>query len=586
MRNPESTAFIDLSALALRWLILIGLSAGMLLAGGGNPASATTLLAAAVWNAGLTFLLLLDRQFPALRTFNLAIDLLVANLLFFFSAGQSDFQVSAGLLPVVTAAMYFEFRGTFLVILLSVISLGLQSLITSPPDTPLLFISLMALGFLISGLGALYSRRALVKWHEKTQRDLIKARQEAEKTVEERTRTLAKIVEALNEDFNDERIFKTVLQLSANILLPSPDPENQPVGAVLLFAKSGTEAGCLRVASAWRFPPADEEVHLPLTGGLIKRSLEEGQPRLSKEVSKDPELNRFAALRACQAVYCIPLSSDAGQDPLGVLLLAHPDESIFTQERRDTLDVVGRVGGLAIRNARRYRDLGFERERLIEILQENRSRLVRELHDGSTQSVSALALRANLIRRTFERDGKISVEELHKLEDLARTTAKEIRQVLFTLRPLENKPDGLSTSLENLADHLRKSAGKNVIIAADPEVVSRLEPKKQAVIYSIAEEAIEIAHRNGNTEPVLVRVRVGEGELAFLEVEYPGNLTNPGDIAASYESRNSLGVSNMRERAALVNGYLTIEAVETRGIKVRLLVPITEEAAERLRDRQ
>jgi two-component system sensor histidine kinase DegS len=267
-------------------------------------------------------------------------------------------------------------------------------------------------------------------------------------------------------------------------------------------------------------------------------------------------------------------------------LLAHPDENLFTKERRDTLDAIGRVAGRAIRNAWRYRDLGLERERLVELLQENRSRLVRELHDGSTQSVSALALRANLIRRTFERDGKISVEELHKLEDLARTTAKEIRQMLFTLRPLEQKPVGLDASLEGLADNLRKSAERNVEIVTDPEIVAQLEPMKQAVIFYVAEEAIEIAHRNGNTEPVLVRVRPEEGELACLEVEYPGHSGRVGDVPASYENKNSLSVSNMRERAALVNGYLEIQSNEDQQVKVRLLVPITERAAEKIRYRQ
>jgi signal transduction histidine kinase len=42
----------------------------------------------------------------------------------------------------------------------------------------------------------------------------------------------------------------------------------------------------------------------------------------------------------------------------------------------------------------------------------------------------------------------------------------------------------------------------------------------------------------------------------------------------------------MRERAALVNGYLRIETAENQEVKLRLLVPITVEAAERLRDRQ
>jgi signal transduction histidine kinase len=586
MRNLEPGTFIDLAALTLRWLVLIGLGAAILNGGGGNTATAATLLAAGIWNVALTILLISGRRFDDRGTLRVGADLLVANLLFFFrSTGPGPF-LWVGLLPVATAAMLVEWRGTLLGVLSSVISLGLQALVFSEPAAPYSLIAFMILGFTTGGLVVLYFRHGLLRRYETLQRGELRARQEVEKSAEERTRILVNAGEVLTRDLDSERIIKSSLSLCAPILSLSPDPESQPVGALLLLSEWDRETVCLEVASAWRFSAADQPVRFSSSGGLITRSLQEGQPRLSKEVSKDPELYRFAALRTCQAVYCIPLSSFADPHPVGVLLLAHPDENIFTQERREALDVIGRLAGHAIQNARRYRDLDLERERLIEILQENRSRLVRELHDGSTQSVSALALRANLIRRTFERDGKISVEELHKLEDLARSTAKEIRQMLFTLRPLELRPGKLDDSFEDLADNLRKSTGRSIVIAADPDVLDRLEPMQEAVIFYVAEEAIEIAHRNGNSEPVQVRLEAEEGELACLEVEYPGFLGNTIDVAAGYESRNSLSVSNMRERAALVNGYLRIETAENQEVKLRLLVPITVEAAERLRDRQ
>jgi signal transduction histidine kinase len=513
-----------------------------------------------------------------------AIDLLLANLLFFFNSSTLDPFIWAGFLPVGTAGILFGIRGAFLVVLLSAISLGLQTVFLTPSSIPLILVIWMILGLAAASLAILYLRQVVVRQYETIQREQLRIRQEVEKAAEERLSTLVNASKALNQDLDGERIVNSVLRLSANLLSLSPDPASQPVGAVLLREKCDTGAICLQVVSALRFAQAEEPVRFPMTGGLLTRSLIEGQPRLSKEASKDPEIYRFPALRTCQAVYCIPLSCGTAPEPFGVLLLAHSDENIFTQERRDLLDEIGRMAGRAVRNALRYRDLDRERARLIGLLQENRNRLVRELHDGSTQSVSALALRANLIRRTFERDSKISIEELHKLEDLARTTAREIRQMLFTLRPLEQKEVPLDVSLENLADNLRKSDGKNVIVSADPEVSSCLEPMKQAVIFYVAEEAIENAHRNGNIEPIQVRVRAEEG-LATLEVEHSGSLGDVADVAASYESRNSMSVSSMRERAALVNGYLEIEPAGDLEVKIRLLVPTTPEAAERLRDR-
>jgi signal transduction histidine kinase len=584
MRNLESETFNELASVSIRWLILLGLGVLALPDSGGRPATAAVLLGMAAWNTVLTILAYTGRPFDLRGTLRVAIDLLAANLLFYYQSKGSDIFIWAGLLPVASAGMFFELRGTLLAVLASFVSLGVQALLLPRPEAQLASIVWMALALVAAGLIFLYIRQFLLSQHEKNRRDLLKAKQEDDRAAEERTQTLINAGESFSKDLDAERIVRTALSLSANFLSLSPEPENQPVGALFLISKSDPGTFCLEAASTWRFPPADEPTRFTTTGGLITRSIEEGKPRLSKEISKDPELYRFPALRSCQVVYCIPLAGGSDPEPIGALLLAHPAQETFTRERREVLDAIGKMAGHAIRNAHHYRDLGRERERLIQILQVNRGRLVRELHDGSTQSVSALALRANLIRRTYERDGKTSVEELHKLEDLARITAKEIRQMLFTLRPLEAKAEELGVSLENLADNLRKTSGKNIVIAADPEVVSRLAPVTQSVIFYVVEEALDVAHRNGNTEPVLVRVREEEGELACLQVEYPGNPGNAVD-AASYESKNSLSVSNMQERAALVNGHLEIETSEDEGIKIRLLVPITAGAAERLRGR-
>ena len=68
----------------------------------------------------------------------------------------------------------------------------------------------------------------------------------------------------------------------------------------------------------------------------------------------------------------------------------------------------------------RYRNLRQEKERLIEVQEEAQKKLARDLHDGPTQGVAALAMRANFVRRLLERDGNAAGEELFKMEDLAR----------------------------------------------------------------------------------------------------------------------------------------------------------------------
>src|SRR5512140_3158149 len=117
-----------------------------------------------------------------------------------------------------------------------------------------------------------------------------------------------------------------------------------------------------------------------------------------------------------------------------------------------------------MQNARLYSDLEQEKERMLEIQEDARKKLARDLHDGPTQSVAAIAMRVNFARRLMERDAKAAAEELFKIEDLARHTTKEIRHMLFTLRPLILESSGLTAALEAMAEKMHETYSQNVLI--------------------------------------------------------------------------------------------------------------------------
>ena len=75
---------------------------------------------------------------------------------------------------------------------------------------------------------------------------------------------------------------------------------------------------------------------------------------------------------------------------------------------------------IAIQNARLYQDLVEEKERMIDVHEEARKKLARDLHDGPTQSVAAMAMRINIVRRLVQKDPKSALDELSRIEELAQ----------------------------------------------------------------------------------------------------------------------------------------------------------------------
>jgi signal transduction histidine kinase len=247
------------------------------------------------------------------------------------------------------------------------------------------------------------------------------------------------------------------------------------------------------------------------------------------------------------------------------------------------LQVIANQAMVAIENALLYQQLEQEKERIIEIQEEARKKLARDLHDGPTQSVSALAMRVNFARRLLERDPRATAEELYKIEELARRTTKEIRHMLFTLRPLVLESQGLIAALQAMAEKMLETYNQKVIVQADPATIQDLEINKQSVIFAIAEEAVNNARKHAKADHIWVRLHFAAQDILILEIVDDGVGFDPVDLASGYDQRGSLGMVNMRERTELVNGLFQIDSKPNQGTAVRVWIPLTENAADRLK---
>jgi signal transduction histidine kinase len=317
--------------------------------------------------------------------------------------------------------------------------------------------------------------------------------------------------------------------------------------------------------------------------------VEEGEPVLSAEPAADPELGRVVAISQCKSLYCFPLRS--GFNVYGAMVFGHTSANYFNRERCDILGIVGRQAVIAIQNARLYQDLADEKERMTEVQEEARKKLARDLHDGPTQSVAAMAMRVNLARRMIDRDTDAAKEELEKIEDLARRTTKEIRHMLFTLRPLVLESQGIKAALQAIADKSKETYGQEVVIQVDETLAEQIEMGKAGVIFYLAEEAVNNARKHAQAPHIWVRLRPlpKQPEIAFLEIADDGVGFDVKAVHQSYDKRGSLGMINLRERTELVNGILHLDSAPGRGTRVQVFIPLSEEAADALhhaRERQ
>jgi signal transduction histidine kinase len=577
MRTFDTPYVADWYAVSLRWLTLLGMIVSLAMGGVLLDIAVWPLGGLVLWNMTMTTFAGLNSRMAYHRQISLVIDLLMTGVFFWLQGGMFGPALWAGLLPVLIGAIYFELWGALIVAALFSV-LEVASLWTGALSQPFIQTSLIVIGSTL-GLGLLFGfiSHQLIGFLRRMRVTRIDEEQRRNRIENERWRALYELTSSLTGTLSYRRVLDSVLDLGYIALNPDPEAETDEklISAIFLFRGDRLELGAAR-----RLTGADLRVKLDAKEGLLKRVVDEGEPTLTTNVSYDPELGRMIALRTCTAAYCFPLRS--GLNVYGAMLFAHADPNYFTQERTELLDMIGRQAVIAVQNARLYQDLLEEKERMVEIHEEARKKLARDLHDGPTQSVAAMAMRINLTRRMFDRDSKAALEELVKIEELAHRTTKEIRHMLFTLRPLILESQGLKAALQSMAEKMRETYTQNVVIDVNEKVLEDLEMGKQGVIFYIAEEAVNNARKHAAASNIWVRLRQLEAGLAMLEIQDDGMGFDVNAVTKAYDNRGSLGMINLRERTELVNGLLNIQSQPGKGTLIQVYVPLTEEAADRL----
>jgi len=580
MRRYESPYVADWLAASMRWLVMMVLTLSLALRGQLSNLPFVVLAVMVVWNIAMSILAGMNLRLPYHRYLVLGGDF-IFSALFFWSQNLlgSGLSIWPGVIPVVTGAIYFEMWGAFIasIVFATVQVILLRDSFSNGLTT--FFISSGIAFTLLVGLVSGLLGRFTMKRMRSSRQVRMDAEDRRRRAETERLRAIYELTSTLTATLSYKRVLDSALDLGYNALNPNFDPDEprdeRLVSAVLLFKDNE-----LKVGSARRFTTSDMRVVLRGTDGLLKKVVDDGEAIFTTDIGYDPELGRIIALRSCSCAYCFPLRS--GFNVYGAMLFAHPDLNYFTQERRNLLDIIGRQAVIAVQNASLYQDLVEEKERMVEVQEETRKKLARDLHDGPTQSVAALAMRINLVRRMMTKNPKDAMDELQKIEELAHRTTKEVRHMLFTLRPLILESQGLNAALQAMAEKMRETFGQNVIINVEEEILENMEMGKQGVIFYIIEEAVNNARKHANAFHIWVRLRPFESEIALLEIEDDGMGFDVAAVNKSYDKRGSLGMVNLKERSELVTGLLNLDSAPGKGTRVQVYIPLTEEAADRL----
>lgn len=212
--------------------------------------------------------------------------------------------------------------------------------------------------------------------------------------------------------------------------------------------------------------------------------------------------------------------------------------------------------------------------RLLQLRDEERRRIARELHDSTAQTLGALAINLDRAQQLVSK-GEISKlqERLAQSTDLAHRATNEIRIMAYLLHPPLLEGFGLEDTLAWYAEGFSKLSGIQISLCVQPGL-RRLPQELELTLFRVAQEALTNIHRHAGS-PTADIIVFREANQVTLQVTDRGRGLPPGTLESLGGGRAlvGIGIAGMRERVKQLKGRLDIVS-DSNGTVVKAVLPI------------
>src|SRR5256714_5014423 len=317
------------------------------------------------------------------------------------------------------------------------------------------------------------------------------------------------------------------------------------------------------------------EMRLPLDGRSLAAEVARSGQRLRiddpyRDPRFDPSVDSRTGYRT-RSILVVPIDS-RDRRRLGVLQAVNHGEGPFrAEDERYAVSLAGSAG-IALEYVQLSSELAAERLRVVKVGEEERHRLARDLHDGVAQTLANAALSIELAQRRATSDVTGALADLGQLRSRLVESQKGLRDILFALRPVMLEDGGLGPAVRALAERINGMNGSSVV-ARRVDAERRLAPEVEAGAVTVIRQPANNAGQTGRAPQVTIDVYEDGGKVVAI-VEDNGKGFDVATTLASYASRGSLGLLQMRESSRLIGGQLSLDSSPGQGTRVRLVIPI------------
>ena len=228
------------------------------------------------------------------------------------------------------------------------------------------------------------------------------------------------------------------------------------------------------------------------------------------------------------------------------------------------------IDRILVKLANRTEQLSALSGRLIHLQEDEHVKIARELHDETGQALTMMIIHLERLKSQVPQNERMDTE-INRLQDLAAGTLKDLKNIIYGLRPMMLDDLGLVPAIRWYA---RTSLEKNrvqveVIEGSDLE---QIPSDENTAMYRIAQEVINNINRHAEAKTVKIKV-YRESASIIMEFRDDGKGFDPKEANSQALAEKKLGLLGIKERAELVGGTVVIESKIGSGTRVKVSIP-------------
>ncbi|MCB2309562.1 sensor histidine kinase [Clostridium tagluense] len=214
--------------------------------------------------------------------------------------------------------------------------------------------------------------------------------------------------------------------------------------------------------------------------------------------------------------------------------------------------------------------------KILEAQENERKRISRDIHDGPAQHIASIIMKADICKKVIQKDLDEGLKELSDLKESVKVALKEIRSIIFDLRPMTLDDLGLNKTIEQAVKSISEDFSMDIKLKLKPMEIE-VESIIQVAVFRIIQEILNNIKKHSKAKHLEVKLDFGAKYLSLIISDDGIGFDVEETLKRVKTKGTSYGLIGILDRVNQLQGQIHIKSWAGAGCVYNVLLPVNRE---------